>query len=100
MAGLRDPIVDALIEKAEHEAETIEQAMTACRALDRVLLWGFYHIPLHIPDEERFVRWDKFERPQREAVAKYEYLVGSAVRLLDSWWIDPDKARKLTPAGK
>ena len=100
MAGLRDPIVDALIEKAEHEAETIEQAMTACHALDRVLLWGFYHIPLHIPDEERFVRWDKFERPEHEAVAKYEYLVGSAVRLLDSWWIDPDKARRLRPAGK
>ena len=100
MAGLRDPIVDALIEKAEHEAETIEQAMTACHALDRVLLWGFYHIPLHIPDEERFVRWDKFERPEHEAVAKYEYLVGSAVRLLDSWWIDPERARRLRPAGK
>ncbi|MDE0225467.1 MAG: extracellular solute-binding protein [Gammaproteobacteria bacterium] len=100
MAGLRDPIVDALIEKAEHEATTIEEAMTACRALDRVLLWGFYHIPLHIPDEERFVRWDKFVRPEQEAVAKYEYLVGSAVRILDSWWIDPERARRLTPSGK
>ena len=100
MAGLRDPIVDALIEKAEQEAATIEEAMTACRALDRVLLWGFYHIPLHVPDEERFVRWDKFVRPEHEAVAKYEYLVGSAVRILDSWWIDPDRVRRLTPAGK
>ena len=100
MAGLRDPVVDALIEKAEREAATIEAAITACRALDRVLLWGFYHIPLHVPDEERFVRWDKFARPEHEAVAQYEYLVGSAVRILDSWWIDPDRARRLTPAGK
>ena len=91
MAGLRDPIVDALIEKAEQVGGTLDQAMAACRALDRVLLWGFYHIPLSIPDKERFVRWDKFARPEHEAVAKYEYLVGSSVRILDSWWIDPDK---------
>ncbi|MDE0421324.1 MAG: extracellular solute-binding protein [Gammaproteobacteria bacterium] len=92
MAGLRNPIVDALIDHAERMVGSLEEAMTACRALDRVLLWGFYHIPLNIPDEERFVRWDKFARPKGEAVAKYEYLVGSSVRILDSWWIDPDKA--------
>ena len=96
MAGLRDPIVDALVEKAEQMGGTLEEAMTACRALDRVLLWGFYHIPLNIPDQERFVRWDKFARPRHEAVAKYEYLVGSSVRILDSWWIDPDKASTIT----
>ena len=100
IAGLRDPIVDALIEEAEQTGGTIEAAMTACRALDRVLLWGFYHIPLNIPDKERFVRWDKFARPEHEAVAKYEYLIGSAVRVLDSWWIDPDGASRLTRAGK
>ena len=74
--------------------------MTACRALDRVLLWGFYHIPLNIPDQERFVRWDKFARPEHEAVAKYEYLVGSSVRILDSWWIDPRKTDTPELAGK
>mgnify|MGYP003324326539 FL=1 len=93
MAGIRDPIVDALIEKAE-AAPTIEAAMVASRALDRVLLWGFYHIPLNVPDEERIVRWDKFARPEREAVAKYEYLVGSTIRLVDSWWVDAGKASK------
>jgi len=91
MAGLRDPVVDALIDRAERTVGSLDEAMTACRALDRVLLWGFYHIPLNIPDEERFVRWDKFARPKGEAVAKYEYLVGSSVRILDSWWIDPEK---------
>ena len=97
MAGLRDPIVDALIDRAERMVGSLEEAMTACRALDRVLLWGFYHIPLNIPDEERFVRWDKFARPKGESVATYEYLVGSSVRLLDSWWIDPDKADATLP---
>ena len=100
MAGLRDPIVDSLIETAEQMGGTLEEAMTACRALDRVLLWGFYHIPLNIPDQERFVRWDKFARPEHEAVAKYEYLVGSSVRILDSWWIDPRKTDTPGLAGK
>ncbi len=54
IAGLRDPIVDVLIQKAEG-MPTIESAMIAGRALDRVLLWGFYHIPLSGIDEERFV---------------------------------------------
>ena len=99
MAGLRDPIVDALIEKAEGTG-TIEAAMTASRALDRVLLWGFYHIPLNGINQERFLLWDKFTRPDNEAVAKYEYLVGSTVRIVDSWWIDADKVKKLTRAGE
>ena len=67
----------------------------ACRALDRVLLLGFYHVPLNRGDLERFLYWDKFGRPDGEAVARYEYLVGSSVRLLDSWWFDADRARRL-----
>ena len=39
-----------------------------CRALDRVLYWG------------------KFGQPD-ETSAAYEYLVGSSVRILDSWWV-------------
>ncbi len=88
IAGIRDPIVDALILSAEG-MPTIESAMTASRALDRVLLWGFYHIPLNGIDEERFIYWDKFARPGGEAVGRYEYLIGSTIRILDSWWIRP-----------
>ena len=96
--GIRDPIVDALIEEAE-QAENIEAAAVALRALDRVLLWGFYHVPLHVIEEERFLWWDKFERPEREAAARYEYLVGSSLRILDSWWFDPERAARLEHAG-
>ena len=46
-------------------------------------------------DEERFVFWDKFARPQGEAVGKYEYLIGSNVGILHSWWIDPEKIARL-----
>ena len=84
LAGIRDPVVDALIEEAERRG-TIDAVVDVCRALDRVLLWGFYHIPLQAPDDERFLYWDKFNRPD-ESSAVYEYLVGSSVRILDSWW--------------
>ena len=99
MTGIRDAIVDALIEEAE-QAGTIEAATAAVRALDRVLLWGFYHVPLHAIEEERFLWWDKFERPEHESVARYEHLVGSSLRILDSWWFDPEKAARLSSVGK
>lgn len=98
MAGIRDPIVDALIEQAE-QAGTIEAATTALKALDRVLLWSFYHIPLHATEETRFLLWDKFGRPAQESVARYENLVGSSLRILDSWWFDPEKAARLKLEG-
>ena len=38
-----------------------------------------------MPDEERFLYWDKFGRPD-ESAAKYQYLTGGLVRVIDSWW--------------
>jgi len=84
LAGIRDPVVDELIELAQR-APTMEAATTICRALDRILLWGFYHIPLNMPDEERFLYWDKFGRAD-ETAAAYEYLDGGLARVIDSWW--------------
>ena len=96
LAGIRDPAVDALIEAAV-QARSIDAVVAACRALDRVLLWGFYHIPLGARDAERFLYWDQFGRPEHEAVARYEYLTQSSLRVIDSWWFDAEKARRLNP---
>ena len=84
LAGIRDPVVDELIELAQR-APDMETAVTVCRALDRVLLWGFYHIPLNMPAEERFLYWDKFGRPD-ESAFMFEYLDGGLARVVDSWW--------------
>mgnify|MGYP002413671978 CR=1 FL=1 len=43
-SGIKDPIVDALIEKVI-QARTADELYAATRALDRVLLWSFYFIP-------------------------------------------------------
>ena len=93
LAGIRDPVVDNLIETA-HQAPTMEAAAVICRALDRVLLWSFYHIPLNMPEEERILYWDKFGRAD-ESGAGYEYLDGGLARVIDSWWTrdhESDKA--------
>ena len=99
MAGVRNPVIDALIVEAERAVD-INAATSALKALDRVLLWNFYNIPLHAPEGERFLLWDKFGRPKHESVARYEYLVGSSLRVIDSWWFDTQKAAKLTAVGK
>ena len=95
MYGVSDPIVDELIDLTER-AQTVEGMTVTCRALDRVLLWGFYQIPLHKVDLERFFYWDKFGRPAGEASANLEYLSESFIRVLDSWWVDSAKAQQLS----
>ena len=88
LAGISDPVVDALIDRAE-SAETLAAMTVACRALDRVLLWHFYNIPLEAMHAPRMVYWDKFGRPAREEAAVY-----SPPRQ-DAWWYDAEKARQL-----
>ena len=85
LSGIHNPVVDDLIELAVN-APDLQTATTACRALDRVLLWGFYAIPLNMHEEERFLYWRKFGRPDNESVAKYAYLTVGMGRLIDTWW--------------
>ena len=85
-AGVQDPAVDYLIDGiAAHQAD--EKALLAWgRALDRVLTWNFYVVPMWNLSEFRIAYWNKFARPQ----LRPKYDLG-----LDSWWIDPDKEAKL-----
>ena len=89
LGGIRDPVVDFLIMRAQRTPD-METASVACRALDRVLLWGFYHIPLNMPEKERFLYWDKFGRPN-DSAAIYEYLTDGLARVIDTWWFDDAK---------
>ncbi len=86
VAGVSHPVVDFLVTKAS-EATTIEQMIASCRALDRVLLWQYYLIPLYAVDLRRTVHWDKFGVPAFEP----EYLPAFP----DGWWYDPEKAARI-----
>ena len=84
-AGIKDPVVDALVETLIAAADR-DSLITAARALDRVLLWGHYVIPHWHIRYFRVAYWNKFVRP---AVTP-KYSLG-----FDGWWIDPALAAAL-----
>jgi microcin C transport system substrate-binding protein len=84
LPGIRDPVVDALVDlliAAPDRAELIART----RALDRALLWGHYVIPHWHIQAFRVLYWDKFGRPATPA----RYAHG----FLDTWWVDPNTGR-------
>jgi microcin C transport system substrate-binding protein len=86
LAGIKDPVVDALIEKII-TAPDRENLITACKGLDRVLLWGYYSIPNWHIKTYRIAYWNKFGRPE----IKPKYSLG----FMDTWWVDLNKEKKL-----
>ena len=86
VAGISDPVVDFLVSKAV-KAKTLTELVASCRALDRLLLWQYYQIPLYAVDLRRTVHWNKFGAPDYEP----KYLPPFP----DGWWYDPEKAARI-----
>lgn len=80
--GAKDPAIDAMIEAllAAHERPAF---VSAVRALDRVLISGFYAIPLYNVREQWIARWNRIERPAATALTGY---------LPETWWHKPESA--------
>ena len=79
--GINSPAIDALIEKLI-SAKNREELTTAIHALDRVLLWGHYVVPLYHSNADRIAYWDFFEYP--EEIPLYGIVI-------ESWWVNKDK---------
>lgn len=86
LAGVKDPIVDALVEKIIYAGDR-EELVAASKALDRVLLWNYYWVPQWHASYVRIAYWNKFGMPEKQP----EY----AGVDLDSWWIDPEREKAL-----
>jgi microcin C transport system substrate-binding protein len=86
VGGVKDPVVDALIERIIF-AEDRETLAAASRALDRVLTWSQYGIMQLYPPFERIAYWDKFGHP--------EPLPPRAIGFPSVWWVDPARADAL-----
>ena len=83
--GIADPVVDALIDKIIFAPDR-QSLVTASRALDRVLLAGYYVIPHWHIRFDRIAYWDKFGRTG--VTPKY----GADIF---AWWVDPAKEAAL-----
>ncbi|MEH6950593.1 extracellular solute-binding protein [Nitrobacter sp. NHB1] len=79
--GAKNPAIDAMI-AAMLEARERPVFVDAVRALDRVLMSGFYAIPVYNVREQWIARWNRIERPAATALTGY---------LPETWWQRPPK---------
>ena len=86
LAGVKNPVVDAMIDKIITSKSRAE-LNTAARALDRVLRANHYWVSHYYKAAHHVAYWDKFDRP----TVKPRYARG----IEDTWWVDADKAAKL-----
>ncbi|MBF8733603.1 ABC transporter substrate-binding protein [Pseudomonas guariconensis] len=77
--GLRDPAIDQLVEQLIN-ADSRQSLIAHTRALDRVLLWGYYVIPNWHIKTWRVAYWNNIGHP--EVSPKYD--IG-----INTWWIKP-----------
>lgn len=84
--GIENPAIDKLID-AVIFAPDRKGLITACRALDRALMWNHYVVPMWFIAYERTARWNRFGRPEKLP----DYSVGFP----SIWWWDEEKAKKV-----
>jgi microcin C transport system substrate-binding protein len=83
VAGISDPVIDALIEKII-AADSRSSLVTSCRVLDRVIRTGRYWVPHWYKASHWLAYWDVFGRPATQP----RYARG----IPETWWYDRDKA--------
>lgn len=80
LAGIQDPVIDALVERIIY-AKTQEELTAACKALDRVLWYGYYVVPNWYLNVHRLAFHKKFARPDTLP------LYYNHIQLLMTWWM-------------
>lgn len=81
LAGVRSPAIDAMI-VAVVSARADEDFVAAVRALDRLLLSGFYIVPLYHTSDQWIGYWKGLAKPARAPMFGVN---------LDLWWRAPAK---------
>ncbi|MEM7695091.1 MAG: extracellular solute-binding protein [Pseudomonadota bacterium] len=82
-AGIKDPGVDALIDKVI-TAPDRETLVAATKALDRVLLHNHFVVPQYSSGSLRTARWDRFGHPDN--IPPYTHGFPTI------WWFDEERA--------
>jgi peptide/nickel transport system substrate-binding protein len=81
--GAKDPAIDAMIGDML-AARDRGVFVSAVRSLDRVLISGFYAIPVFNVREQWIARWNRIERPEATALTGY---------LPETWWYRPQQSK-------
>ncbi|MER2520185.1 MAG: extracellular solute-binding protein [Bdellovibrionales bacterium] len=89
--GVRDPAVDDIVNRLIR-SQSREELVTACHALDRLLLWQHYVIPHWHFGAYRVAAWDIFGRPNTPPPYGLD--------IIGDWWIDSSKAEKINALRK
>jgi microcin C transport system substrate-binding protein len=89
-AGLRSELVDRIINEALVAPGPAERDAWLM-ALDRVLRWERFMVPVWFTPESWYAYWDQYGRP--------ENLPTFADGPLDFWWFDAERAAALRAAG-
>lgn len=84
--GVKSPVVDKLVAQIVASQGNQKKLLPLGRALDRVLTWNYYMIPMWYMAADRFAWWNKFSKPAIHPL----YSSG-----FDSWWYDVNKAAQL-----
>jgi microcin C transport system substrate-binding protein len=84
--GIKNPAVDALIERIIYAKDRAELVATT-KALDRVLLWNHYVVPTWTITYARTARWDRFAKPEKLPAYSYGFP--------EIWWYDATRAAKV-----
>ena len=81
--GIQVPAIDALIKRIANAPDR-HQLVTAVRAMDRILQWGHYVVPLFHQRSDRLAIWNRFDRPQKTPLYGYR---------IETWWADEAKLK-------
>lgn len=79
LAGIQSPVIDSLVDTLIY-AETRQELTTACKALDRVLWYGYYVVPNWYLASHRLAFSSRFQQSKKLP------LYYSPYDLLYTWW--------------
>ncbi len=85
LIGIKDPVIDEIVTQIIH-ATSREDLVTKTRALDRILLWNHYIIPMWHYPKWRIAHWNYIQRPEK--------LSGISPLITETWWYDETNAPK------
>jgi microcin C transport system substrate-binding protein len=86
-AGIKNPAIDAIVDILIQSADR-KSLITACRALDRALIWNHYVVPMWFLPTERIAYWKR--------VSHVQPLPGYALGYPAIWWFDEAAAATIS----